>query len=112
MTKQEISKEAKQEVLRLLEERITEYEGLDINKAVLAVNLSIFQEENEELKSKIYQRHIKLYLKYGFDGTNLLWEIEKLKNQNKSLNYYKNSIDYKLGSTLLAIPRKIKSLLK
>lgn len=53
MTKQEISKEAKQEVLRLLEERITEYEGLDINKAVLAVNLSIFQEENENLKNQI-----------------------------------------------------------
>lgn len=53
MTKQEISKEAKQEVLRLLEERITEYEGLDINKAVLAVNLSIFQDENEDLKNQI-----------------------------------------------------------
>jgi len=53
MTKQKISEEAKQEVLRLLEERITEYEGLDINKAVLAVNLSIFQEENENLKNQI-----------------------------------------------------------
>ena len=53
MTNQKISKEAKQEVLRLLEERIKEYEGLDINKAVLAVNLSIFQEENENLKNQI-----------------------------------------------------------
>ena len=61
MTKQQISKEAKQEVLRLLEDRITKYEGLDsksttgeyISKAVLAVNLSIFQEENKELKNQI-----------------------------------------------------------
>ena len=53
MTNKKISKEAKQEVLRLLEERITEYEGLNINKAVLAVNLSIFQEENENLKNQI-----------------------------------------------------------
>tara|TARA_R100001460_G_scaffold82008_2_gene122970 strand:+ start:2316 stop:2555 length:240 start_codon:yes stop_codon:yes gene_type:complete len=62
MTKQKISKEAKQEVLRLLEERITEYEGLDINKAVLAVNLSIFQEENEELKNQIiyYQEELQI----------------------------------------------------
>ena len=75
-------------------------------------NRSFNTEIEKELKSKIYQRHIKLYLKYGFDGTNLLWEIEKLKNQNKSLSYYKNSIDYKIGSILLAIPRKIKSLLK
>jgi len=62
MTKQKISKEAKQEVLRLLEERITEYEGLDINKAVLAVNLSIFQEENEKLKNEIiyYQEELQI----------------------------------------------------
>jgi len=62
MTKQQISEEAKQEVLRLLEERITEYEGLDINKAVLAVNLSIFQEENENLKNQIiyYQEELQI----------------------------------------------------
>ena len=62
MTKEKISEEAKQEVLRLLEERITEYEGLDINKAVLAVNLSIFQEENEELKNQIiyYQEELQI----------------------------------------------------
>lgn len=62
MTKQKISEEAKQEVLRLLEERITEYEGRDINKAVLAVNLSIFQEENEELKNQIiyYQEELQI----------------------------------------------------
>ena len=54
MTKQEISKEAKEEVLRLLVERSTKYEGIDIkNAAVLAVNLSIFQEENENLKNQI-----------------------------------------------------------
>ena len=54
MTKQEISKEAKEEVLRLLVERVTKYEGMDIeNASVLAVNLSIFQEENENLKNQI-----------------------------------------------------------
>jgi hypothetical protein len=54
MTKQQISEEAKQEVLRLLVERATKYEGIDIkNAAVLAVNLSIFQEENENLKNQI-----------------------------------------------------------
>lgn len=79
MTKQEISKEAKQEVLRLLEERITEYEGLDINKAVLAVNLSIFQEENEELKSKILDMQEELQILTGdigaaLDSINLLME--------------------------------------
>ena len=71
MTKQEISKEAKQEVLRLLEERITEYEGLDINKAVLAVNLSIFQEENEELKSKILDIQEELQILTGDIGVAL-----------------------------------------
>jgi len=71
MTKQEISKEAKQEVLRLLEERITEYEGLDINKAVLAVNLSIFQEENEELKSKILDMQEELQILTGDIGVAL-----------------------------------------
>ena len=79
MTKQEISKEAKQEVLRLLEERITEYEGLDINKAVLAVNLSIFQEENEELKSKILDMQEELQILTGdigvaLDSINILME--------------------------------------
>ena len=79
MTKQEISKEAKQEVLRLLEERITEYEGLDINKAVLAVNLSIFQEENEELKSKILDMQEELQILTGdievaLDSINSLME--------------------------------------
>jgi hypothetical protein len=79
MTKQEISKEAKQEVLRLLEERITEYEGLDINKAVLAVNLSIFQEENEELKSKILDMQEELQILTGdigaaLDSINLLMD--------------------------------------
>ena len=53
MIKQEISKEAKEEVLRLLEERITFHKEVDISKAVLAVNLSIFQEENENLKNQI-----------------------------------------------------------
>ena len=71
MTKQEISKEAKQEVQRLLEERITEYEGLDINKAVLAVNLSIFQEENEELKSKILDMQEELQILTGDIGVAL-----------------------------------------
>ncbi len=79
MTKQKISKEAKQEVLRLLEERITEYEGLDINKAVLAVNLSIFQEENEELKSKILDMQEELQILTGdigaaLDSINLLMD--------------------------------------
>lgn len=79
MTKQEISKEAKQEILRLLEERITEYEGLDINKAVLAVNLSIFQEENEELKSKILDMQEELQILTGdigaaLDSINLLMD--------------------------------------
>ena len=79
MTKQEISKEAKQEVLRLLEERITEYEGLDINKAVLAVNLSIFQEENEELTSKILDMQEELQILTGdigaaLDSINLLMD--------------------------------------
>ena len=71
MTKQEISEEAKQEVLRLLEERITEYEGRDINKAVLAVNLSIFQEENEELKSKILDMQEELQILTGDIGVAL-----------------------------------------
>ena len=53
MTKQQISSEAKQEVLRLLKDRITTYEGLDISKAVLAVNLTILEEENEDLKNQI-----------------------------------------------------------
>ena len=79
MTKQQISEEAKQEVLRLLEERITEYEGLDINKAVLAVNLSIFQEENEELKSKILDMQEELQILTGdigaaLDSINLLMD--------------------------------------
>jgi len=79
MNIQEISKEAKQEVLRLLEERITEYEGLDINKAVLAVNLSIFQEENEELKSKILDMQEELQILTGdigaaLDSINLLMD--------------------------------------
>ena len=79
MNIQEISKEAKEEVLRLLEERITEYEGLDINKAVLAVNLSIFQEENEELKSKILDMQEELQILTGdigaaLDSINLLMD--------------------------------------
>ena len=79
MTKEKISEEAKQEVLRLLEERITEYEGRDINKAVLAVNLSIFQEENEELKSKILDMQEELQILTGdigaaLDSINLLMD--------------------------------------
>jgi len=79
MTNEKISEEAKQEVLRLLEERITEYESLDINKAVLAVNLSIFQEENEELKSKILDMQEELQILTGdigaaLDSINLLMD--------------------------------------
>ena len=79
MTKQEISKEAKQEVLRLLEEKITVYEGLNINKAVLAVNLTILEEENEELKSKILDMQEELQILTGdigaaLDSINLLMD--------------------------------------
>lgn len=75
-------------------------------------NHSFTKEIKTELKSKIYQRHFNLYLKHGLDGTNLLCEIEKLKVQNKSLEYYKNSIDFKIGSAILSLPRKLKSLFK
>lgn len=79
MTKQEISKEAKQEVLRLLEERTTVYEGLNVNKAVLAVNLTILEEENEELKSKILDMQEELQILTGdigaaLDSINLLMD--------------------------------------
>ena len=80
MIKQEISKEAKEEVLRLLVERATKYEGIDIkNAAVLAVNLSIFQDENEELKSKILDMHEELQILTGdigaaLDSINLLMD--------------------------------------
>lgn len=79
MTKQQISEEAKQEVLRLLEERITVYEGININKAVLAVNLTILEEENEELKSKILDMQEELQILTGdigaaLDSINLLME--------------------------------------
>tara|TARA_R110000787_G_C13076410_1_gene409632 strand:+ start:259 stop:492 length:234 start_codon:yes stop_codon:yes gene_type:complete len=49
MNIQEISKEAKQEVKRLLEDN----SNPSIRTSVLAVNLSIFMEENEDLKNQI-----------------------------------------------------------
>jgi hypothetical protein len=49
MTKQEISEEAKQEVKRLLEDN----SNPSIRTSVLAANLSIFMEENEDLKNHI-----------------------------------------------------------
>ena len=63
MIKQEIREEVKEEVLRILVERATKYEGIDIkHSTVLAVNLSVFQEENEELKSKILDMHEELQI--------------------------------------------------
>tara|TARA_R110002012_G_scaffold203432_1_gene372804 strand:- start:1192 stop:1428 length:237 start_codon:yes stop_codon:yes gene_type:complete len=49
MNIQEISKEAKQEVKRLLEDN----SNPSIRISVLAANLSIFMEENENLKNQI-----------------------------------------------------------
>lgn len=49
MNIQEISKEAKQEVKRLLEDN----SNPSIRTSVLAANLSIFMEENENLKNQI-----------------------------------------------------------
>jgi glycosyltransferase involved in cell wall biosynthesis len=66
--------------------------------------------QERKIKNLIWENHKELYAKYITSPTNLLWEIHVLKSQIKDLNYYKNSRAFKIGDTLLNIPRKIKSL--
>lgn len=75
MNIQEISKEAKEEVKRLLEDN----SNPSIRASVLAANLSIFMEENEELKSKILDMQEELQILTGdigaaLDSINLLMD--------------------------------------
>lgn len=65
----------------------------------------------EGLKQKIWKRHMKLYEDNFNDPVNLLWTIEKQKNEIMDLEVKVSSLEYKLGKVLLRIPRFIQKLI-
>ena len=68
------------------------------------------KEKEERIKNLIWKNHKELYAKYITSPANLLWEIYTLESKIKDLNYYKNSRAFKIGDSLLNIPRKFKSI--
>jgi glycosyltransferase involved in cell wall biosynthesis len=68
------------------------------------------KEKEERIKNLIWKNHKELYAKYITSPANLLWEIYALESKIKDLNYYKNSRAFKIGDSLLNIPRKFKSI--
>ena len=75
-------------------------------------NIGISQDTETKLKYNIWKNHQSLYDPLTYNPVNLLWQLEKLKSDNKDLLVPLNSFDYKLGKALLFIPRLFKKMIK
>jgi glycosyltransferase involved in cell wall biosynthesis len=68
-------------------------------------NIGISAKIERELKYNIWKNHQSLYDSIDLNPVNLLWDLEKLKLENKELSVKVNSIDFKFGRWALSIPR-------
>ena len=63
---------------------------------------SLDKEKVKRLRKQIYQNHIELYLKYFNNPIIQYFEIQNLKEFQKSFHHLFNSKDYKIGRFLLS----------
>ena len=75
-------------------------------------NIGISAKTERELKYNIWKNHQSMYDSIDFNPVNLLWDLEKLKSENKDLSVKVNSADFRLGNWVLSIPRFLKKLIK
>ena len=75
-------------------------------------NIRISATTERELKYSIWKNHQSLYDTIDLNPVNLLWDLEQLKSKNRDLSVKVNSVDFKLGNWVLAIPRFLKKLIK
>lgn len=64
------------------------------------------------LRQQIYKNHIELYLKYFQNHISQYFEIEDLKEYQKSFYHLLNSKDYKIGRFVLSPIRFIKKIIQ
>lgn len=75
-------------------------------------NHSITKDVEIKLRKLIYKKHFQLYLSNFHDPINLYWENLNLKEISDDVDYYKNSIEFRIGSFLLKPIRLMKNLFK
>ena len=73
---------------------------------------SLAKEKVTRLRKQIYQNHIELYLKYFNNPIIQYFEIENLKEFQKSFHHLLNSKDYKIGKFVLSPLRFIKKIIQ
>ena len=73
---------------------------------------SLDKEKVTRLRKQIYQNHINLYLKYFNNPINQYFEIQNLKEFQKSFYHLLNSKDYKIGRFVLSPLRFIKNIIQ
>jgi hypothetical protein len=69
-------------------------------------------EKVTRLRKQIYQNHIDLYLENFNNPINQYFEIQDLKEFEKSFNHLLNSKDYKIGRFVLSPIRLIKKIIQ
>ena len=72
-------------------------------------NHSITKDVEIKLRKLIYKKHFQLYLSNFHDPINLYWENLNLKEISDDVDYYKNSIEFRIGSFLLKPIRLMKN---
>jgi len=95
----------------LLVERLDEvgfYYRIRNNSMVRSLN----KEKNDRLRKQIYINHIDLYTKHFNNPINQYFEIQNLKEFQKSFYHLLNSKDYKIGRFVLSPLRFIKNIIQ
>ena len=93
--------------------KVKQLSDIEFFYRILPDSRNNFTKEKEvKLKDLIWKNHKELYAKNIPSPTNLLWKIHALESEIKYLNYYKESTAYKVGNSILKIPRKFKKLFK
>jgi glycosyltransferase involved in cell wall biosynthesis len=75
-------------------------------------NHSITKDVEIKLRKSIYKKHFQLYLSNFHDPINLYWENLNLKEISDDVDYYKNCIEFRIGSFLLKPIRLMKNFFK
>ena len=73
---------------------------------------SLDKEKVSRLRKQIYSNHLDLYFKHFNNPINQFFEIQNLKEFEKSFNHLLNSKDYKIGRFVLSPIRFIKKIIQ
>ena len=73
---------------------------------------SLDNEKASRLRKQIYINHLDLYFKHFNNPINQYFEIQNLKEFEKSFNHLLNSKDYKIGRFVLSPIRFIKKIIQ